>query len=635
MEPITYSSNEGFDKSKIPLRPSSSISLSLSDLNLNRTLLSDDTKRKRTSMIYNTNIFSTPSRIPIHMSSSNLNNIITNSKSSRRLSTIVNENYPNSKSKENLQPSKVSELSLNDSKIPRSPSTLSIYNKRERHNSMTPLSSTSSNVSRSSNVVPSSKTKSKSIPLKFSYYTESTHKQTREQHNANRLSRIHRSSTVQNIQISKPKKIQTMEELLDMLASDPSNKNKIFNKTGRIGSDDKLPFILYEELSSKKPEMFNKLTMYEKIMQYPEIYFTGNCKENKVKADLKDTRNNYNFDDKMGNFKVILGDHIKYRYEIKEILGKGAFGTVVSVIDHSYKRAPIFGCKIIKNDLKCSLQSIEEIKIMKKVRDHENIVKYIKHFNFRSHMIIIMEILGVSIYEAIKINKFNGFGLNVVKRILRDVLEGVKYLHCNDIIHCDLKPENLMIQSNGVVKIIDFGSSCYKGKQKFSYLQSRFYRAPEVLLGGRYDEKIDLWSVGIIGIELYTGVPIFQPDNENGLFCELVEYLNIPPRKMIMQLRQDVMERGPVGDGGVDHQHTLLWRAFDERGGLTERYGGQLKGGSKSIRRFVQKHGGAAESDSDGRALGAFLDFVGLVVAWNGQNRAGSARALQCGFFQQ
>lgn len=91
--------------------------------------------------------------------------------------------------------------------------------------------------------------------------------------------------------------------------------------------------------------------------------------------------------------------------------------------------------------------------------------------------------------------------------ITRQCLEALLYLHDLRIIHCDLKPENILIKSyrRCEVKIIDLGSSCFQADNLSLYVQSRSYRAPEVMLGLPYDEKIDLWSVGCILAELFSG----------------------------------------------------------------------------------------------------------------------------------
>ena len=86
-------------------------------------------------------------------------------------------------------------------------------------------------------------------------------------------------------------------------------------------------------------------------------------------------------------------------------------------------------------------------------------------------------------------------------------LEALQFLHGLGLIHCDLKPENILVKSYSrcEVKVIDLGSSCFETDHLCSYVQSRSYRAPEVILGLSYDKKIDVWSLGCILAELCTG----------------------------------------------------------------------------------------------------------------------------------
>jgi len=84
------------------------------------------------------------------------------------------------------------------------------------------------------------------------------------------------------------------------------------------------------------------------------------------------------------------------------------------------------------------------------------------------------------------------------------------------LIHCDLKPENILITDKKTesLKLVDYGSGCFVSEQVYTYVQSRFYRAPEVILRLPYNEKVDIWSFGCILMELYTGEPLFPGNNE-------------------------------------------------------------------------------------------------------------------------
>jgi len=106
----------------------------------------------------------------------------------------------------------------------------------------------------------------------------------------------------------------------------------------------------------------------------------------------------------------------------------------------------------------------------------------------------------------IKKNKFQGFSLQLVRKFAHSLLQCLDTLYRNKIIHCDMKPENVLLKQQGRsgIKVIDFGSSCYEHLRVYTYIQSRFYRAPEVILGAKYGMPIDMWSLGCILCELWV-----------------------------------------------------------------------------------------------------------------------------------
>lgn len=104
-----------------------------------------------------------------------------------------------------------------------------------------------------------------------------------------------------------------------------------------------------------------------------------------------------------------------------------------------------------------------------------------------------------------------------------------------NIIHCDLKPENILLKdlNRSSIKVIDFGSSCYQSKRVYTYIQSRFYRAPEIILGISYGTSIDMWSFGCILAELYTGAPLFPGESEGEQILCMMEVLGVPPESVL------------------------------------------------------------------------------------------------------
>merc|ERR1719382_2036312 len=161
--------------------------------------------------------------------------------------------------------------------------------------------------------------------------------------------------------------------------------------------------------------------------------------------------------------------------------------------------------------------------------DEKHCLKLIDYFYHKEHLIIVTELLRDNLYEFSKFTRECGdtppyFTLGRLQKIARQVLTSLEYVHSLRLIHCDLKPENILIRSYSrcEVKVIDFGSSCFVDDHLSSYVQSRSYRAPEVMLGLPYDQKIDLWSLGCILAELWTGYVLFQNDSVQSLLARVL-----------------------------------------------------------------------------------------------------------------
>lgn len=127
-----------------------------------------------------------------------------------------------------------------------------------------------------------------------------------------------------------------------------------------------------------------------------------------------------------------------------------------------------------------------------------------------------------------------------LRTIATQMLYGLAHLKKIGIIHCDLKPENCMFtdSSKTSVKIVDFGSACTEYKSGFQYVQSRFYRCPEIAMGLTYDQAVDMWSFGCILCELSTGRPIFPAQDENELMQFIRLRVGMPPLSMIQSCRK-------------------------------------------------------------------------------------------------
>ncbi|XP_042870088.1 dual specificity tyrosine-phosphorylation-regulated kinase 2-like [Penaeus japonicus] len=216
----------------------------------------------------------------------------------------------------------------------------------------------------------------------------------------------------------------------------------------------------------------NKLTPYEhkEIFNYPQIYFIGaNAKKRPgiIGSGNQAISSNYGYDDHQGSYAHIPHDHIQYRYEVLKVIGKGSFGQVVKAYDH--KSHLHVALKIVRNEKRFHRQAQEEIRILEHLRKQDkdntmNIIHMFDHFTFRSHTCITFELLSINLYELIKKNKFMGFSLQLVRKFAHSLLLCLDALYKNKIIHCDMKPENVLLKQQGRSGIkVRFHVQCFVG----------------------------------------------------------------------------------------------------------------------------------------------------------------------------
>ena len=277
------------------------------------------------------------------------------------------------------------------------------------------------------------------------------------------------------------------------------------------------------------------LTDYEKdeISIFPDIYYVGK-RESKIDPD-DSNEHNQGFDDEENNLEIRAGDHLAYRFEIVSIFGSGAFGRVIKCIDHKTK-SPV-AVKVIVNTEQMHEQGQVEAQILAKLNSYNqhHIVRAYDFFVFRSHICITFEILGMSLYDFSESNNFVPLPARLVRLYALQILSALEQVHRAGAIHCDIKPENILLipGSKTLIKLVDFGSGCFDGKQKYFYIQSRFYRAPEVILGIHYGPSIDIWSTMLVLIEMMTGEPLFPGDDDLEELWMISELLGLPPRELV------------------------------------------------------------------------------------------------------
>lgn len=210
------------------------------------------------------------------------------------------------------------------------------------------------------------------------------------------------------------------------------------------------------------------------------------------------------------------------------------------MFDH--KNQKISALKVIKNQEKLKKQAALEASILQFIKDNDleavsNIVTIEDAFLFRGHQCIVFEKLDANLYDLLKQHKFRGIEHEFIRKIAIQVLNSLNYLSKHKIIHCDIKPENVMLQDNqkSGIKLVDFGSSCFHGHQIYTYIQSRYYRAPEVIFGLKYGPEIDMWSFACLIAELHLGTPIFPGEDEVEQINLIIQVIGPPTQEFALK----------------------------------------------------------------------------------------------------
>jgi len=169
-------------------------------------------------------------------------------------------------------------------------------------------------------------------------------------------------------------------------------------------------------------------------------------------------------------------------------------------------------------------------------RDKYRIIRLLGHFEYRNHTCLVLEPMDMNLRSCVKkFGRYLGLNLVAVQTYAIQLLKALKHLKNNRIIHADIKPDNILISKSRMkIKICDFGSATFSGPNELTpYLVSRFYRAPEIILGLPYDSPIDTWSMGCVIYELFSGNILFPGKSNNEMIRMIIDHKGSFPKKMI------------------------------------------------------------------------------------------------------
>lgn len=340
-------------------------------------------------------------------------------------------------------------------------------------------------------------------------------------------------------------------------------------------------------------------------------------------------------DDKDGYYKIRIGEVLNGRYQIQSALGRGMFSGVARAVDITTKQ--LVAIKMMRNNDALRKGGYTEIAILEKLNDadpenRKHIIKFERQFDYKGHLCMVFENLSMNLREVLR--KFGnnvGINLGATRAYAYQIFVALAHMRKCSIIHADLKPDNILVnESRNVLKICDLGTAIDKSDAATAhmditpYLVSRFYRAPEIILGIPYDYSVDMWSIGCTLYELYTGKILFTGDSNNQML------------KAIMEIRgrftPKLFKRGQLSGVHFDDKGQFISVERDKvLGKTTVRTMAVVKPTRDLRTRLMAASGGM--NDAETRDLNHFIDLLEHCLTLNPDKRIKPADALRHPFF--
>ena len=246
-----------------------------------------------------------------------------------------------------------------------------------------------------------------------------------------------------------------------------------------------------------------------------------------------------NWDYPDGHYRIILGELLDGRYAVQQQIGKGTFATVVRAQDT--RTGNQVAVKIACNNetmYKAGQKEMDMLRLLNQndPDDKKHIIRLLRHFDHKGHLCLVFENLSADLREVLK--KFGrnvGLNLKAIRSYAQQMFLALSHLKKCQILHADLKPDNILVsERRSLLKICDLGTAAFSEDAEVTpYLVSRFYRAPEVILGMPFDYAIDMWSIGCTLFELYTGRILFAGADNNQMLRAIQECRGKFPIRML------------------------------------------------------------------------------------------------------
>ena len=227
-------------------------------------------------------------------------------------------------------------------------------------------------------------------------------------------------------------------------------------------------------------------------------------------------------------------------YIIQDLKGSGSYAEVYKALNTTNNG--VYAFKISKSLPVITAQANREIQVLTQLKQFfdesvlDHVGELIGSFDYLTHKISIFTLYPMTLQQLIFSRDCEGFPLPMVQLVAQCLTPVIRALHDQNIIHTDIKPENIVIEDNSNVRLIDFGGCIFPSDPVFKYIQSRYYRAPEVLLEYPATPKIDVWSLGCVLAETFLGQPIFAGKDTLNMLQLIELRIGEFPRNMLSDL---------------------------------------------------------------------------------------------------
>ncbi|MES1901922.1 MAG: Serine/threonine-protein kinase PRP4 [Paramarteilia canceri] len=186
-------------------------------------------------------------------------------------------------------------------------------------------------------------------------------------------------------------------------------------------------------------------------------------------------------------------------------------------------------------------QGVKELGFLRQLSEADpggrhHVLDLLAHFIYKNHLCIVLPRMEMNLREVLKTyGKDTGLNIYAIKSYSKQLFRALKLIKKCGFIHADIKPDNILVcKNNSTLKLADFGSGVKPHELDYTpYFVSRFYRAPEIIMGYPFDFCVDLWSVGVSLFELFTSKVLFPGSNNNDMLMKIFELKGKAPQRMI------------------------------------------------------------------------------------------------------